>query len=321
MTTTKTETILRNLTAALKENEEFYRTASLNAMSDELRELFRQRAEERAEFAHELAAHTEFTAENAEGLHLMDMLHRGLVTIRAALTIEHDKTDDIVIEESLAAEKELLNAYLEATDAEQLPPGVADIVQRQLASIHSAYAYMGTQSAGTDEQVVLALFTEVAAAEQAVSALVARGISRERIAVVAEETAVKDALEDNRMEMAVEGAGAGAVGVGAFGGIVGLILGTTITLAFGPVLIVGLPAVAGTAALSTAAGASIGSMFGALLGWGVAEDDIHEYIEGVRLNEILLVVHVKPDMVEETAVTLKEANGHKVTTRQEPTPE
>jgi uncharacterized protein (TIGR02284 family) len=315
MTATKTEKNLHKLVDALQENEKFYQTAANNVISSELQELFRQRLKERSNFAAELAVHADFKVEEADDRDTIDALQRGLMTIMAAMTIERDKTDALVIEESLAAEKKLLDEYRQVIAAKELPPTPAELVQRQLSRIESAYAYAAAQSTTENQMVVLALFLEIEAVRQTIPALTDYGIAHDQIVVIGEETAVQETLDDSRTRMAAESAGAGALGGGTLGGLVGLILGATISLAFGPVMIVGLPALAGTAVLGTAAGASFGAMIGALLGWGVAEDDVHYYIEGVREGQILVAAQVEMDAVEATIAILKAAGGQKITTR------
>lgn len=312
------ENKVAGLIQSLKENEQFYRTAANNVVSDRLRELLQERAEGRAAFAEELAAYSDVDPEEIANVELMDFLHRGMVTFKAAMTIEKEKTDQLVITDSLQAEKDLLAEYEQLLAEEAaLPPALENRLQQQYASIQVAYTYMGATLNETDSPVVVGLFATIEEGQQALDALTAVGIARDQIDVIAESDAVKHALDDNRAQMARESAGAGAVMGGAFGGLVGLAAGVAMALTAGPILILGVPALAGVTLAGTAVGASHGALAGALLGWGVGEDDVHLYIEGVRGGQILLAARVNADQVEKTISLLQQANGTSVAARRE----
>lgn len=308
---------VQQLIEALQENQQFYRTAANNAISSQLRGVFHQRAEQRGDFAKALAVYTDemIVEEEADKGDLLDSLHRGLVTIKAAMTIEQDKTDNILIQESLEAEQQLLDAYKEIlAETDNLPSGIASEVHSQYATIKTGYTYIGT-ALNAPETVVLGLFFEINDTQRIIEELSAKGVSKENIHVVAQEEVVSKALDDNRATMAKEGAGTGALSGSVFGGLLGLIIGASMVLTMGPVAIIGIPALAGTTAAGTAIGALYGSLFGALLGWGVAEDEVHGYIKGIREGQILVAATVEPSMAEETAALFKQHHGDFVSVR------
>lgn len=306
------------LAEALKENEQFYQTAASNVINSKLGELFQERAAQRANFAHTLARYADMELKEVEADNVMDAVHRGMMTIKAAMTIEHDKTDEVVIKDSAAAEKQLLNIYETTLKEERLPPALRRLLDEQYAQLKAAHSYVGALSTQQVHPVVMGLFSDTHSVQLAIDALQAKGIAREAIGVVAEDSAVTEMLGVTAKDMAKEGAGAAALGGGVLGGILGLVLGTVITLTFGPVLILGIPALAGTTALGTAIGASHGALFGALLGWGMAEEDVQAYVKGVREGQILLVVQVEATQDDEVATVLRQANGGFVATRVEP---
>jgi uncharacterized protein (TIGR02284 family) len=318
----KLKDVGQKLLQALAENEEFYRTAANNLIQDQLHELFQERAEKRAEFAREIVSYLAEAEVNTEEIKitkvdLTDFMHRGFLTLKAAMTIERDKTDDVVINDSLAAERKLLAAY-EAALQENLPASMDALLEKQYVSVKAAYTYIGTKIAEDEHPVIVGLFPDLPAVEKAVSALTTRGIPREDIGVIAEDDVVEKELADKRADMAKEGAGAGGILGGAIGGTIGVIIGTAITLSFGPILILGIPVFAGVTLAGTAIGASHGALAGALLGWGMGEDDVHSYIESVRNGQILLVVKVDTEeAAQEVSSLLQQVNGARVATRHE----
>jgi len=314
---TQVEAVVQRLAEALKENEQFYMTAANNALNNRLQELLQERAAQRAGFAEALTTHTNVEPADIQPDKVMDALHRGMVTIKAAMTIEHDKTDEVVMRDSAAAEQKLLSAYETALAEPGLSPTLNQLLHDQYTQVKATYSYAGTV-AHDSYPVVVGLFTEAHQVQQAINALRASGIPRDEIGVIAEEAAATQMLTGTGKDMAREGAGAGALGGGVLGGVLGLVLGTAITVAFGPVLILGVPALAGTLAAGTAIGASHGALFGALLGWGMAEENVDTYIKGVRQGQILLIVRVEAIHSEEVAATLREAGGQFVATRAEP---
>lgn len=64
-------------------------------------------------------------------------LSRGWLNIKSAMTIEHDKTDIIVLEDRLEHEADVLEAYEDAMDG-SYPPDIDSILQEQYAQISRA---------------------------------------------------------------------------------------------------------------------------------------------------------------------------------------
>ena len=297
-------------------NAQFYREAASNLRSADLADLFRQRAAERETFAAELADETAVDLHETDDSGLLATLERGLMTMRAALTIERDLTDRVVLAEAQEVEQRLLEAYLAVLDEDDmLTPALRAAMQRQYAQVRSAATYVAAATAETADTVVLALFNSSLMAQDAVRALLAEGLSRDQIAVLAEEKAVRDALEDERGAMTQATAGVGALGGGVFGGIVGLFSGVGMALGLGPVLLVGLPLAAGATAVGSAIGAAYGGLFGALIGYGIGAEDVEAYINGLRRGQILVAASVAPDAVEPTRQTLAALHGQQIATR------
>lgn len=298
----------------LKASREHYVAAANNAVNPRLKELFQGRAQQRAGFAAELESWERGEAEvEGDGL---EAIQRGLMTVKAAMTIERDKTDDVVIRETQESEARLLESYHEAL-SDDLPAGLVAVVRRQLEQIHAAYAYVGARLGDEGQPIVIGMFNEIMDAQHAIDALQSAGFDREQISVLAQEEVVKETLGGDARQSARESAGAAALSGGIVGGLIGLAAGLTIPIVF-PVLAAGTIAAAlGVAAAGAGIGASYGGIFGALIGWGVAEEETHRYVEGVRQGEILIAVHTEPERSHEAASVLRQAGGQSVDERYE----
>lgn len=312
---------LEELVDALMDTKKLYSTAAGNALNDELRQLFQARAAQREDFAETIEQKSWAVKEEGEqdSKDPLDILKRGGMTIRAAMTIEPDKTDRILIEETREGDEALLKQY-DKVLSEDLDRPVRATLQRQVMLVEATQANLATMLGTPQGQMVLALFATVEEAEQAVSALDEAGYAQEEINLVAQEETVKSLIEDPRPETTKESATAGAVGGGAVGGLIGLIAGasTAIIMGVGTVMTGGaLAAALGITAAGAGIGASYGGLLGALMGWGVSEGDIQHFIEGVRDGKILVAVETERNGSEAATAIMRDAGASHVSTHQE----
>jgi hypothetical protein len=135
---------------------------------------------------------------------------------------------------------------------------------------------------------VCALFNSREQAERAVSELQRDGFLRDRIGVVA-----RDPDGTSRVRSVEKGnhAGEGAIGGLAAGAGVGALVSLGMTFGMipviGPVLAVGPLA---AALLSAAGGAAAGGLTGALIGWGIPEEEAQYYEQEVSSGRYLVTV-------------------------------
>ena len=140
-------------------------------------------------------------------------------------------------------------------------------------------------------QAVVAVFETRARADQAVAELKKAGFADGDIGMVsrnAEGKTVKSgaANETRAEEGALVGAAAGAAG----GALVGAGILAGVIPVIGPVLAIGT---LGTILLNAAGGAAIAGITGALVGWGIPEDDATFYENEVKGGRYLVVVDTK----------------------------
>ena len=123
----------------------------------------------------------------------------------------------------------------------------------------------------------VSVFSTRAAAERAVADLKAAGYRDDQIGLVSKDSA------DNAATGAAIGATAGAAG----GALVGAGVAAGVIPIIGPVLAIGT---LGTVLLNAAGGAAAVGLAGALIGWGVTEDDAAYYEGEVKAGRYLVTV-------------------------------
>ncbi|MGL6096727.1 MAG: general stress protein, partial [Fimbriiglobus sp.] len=140
----------------------------------------------------------------------------------------------------------------------------------------------------TAYSTVVGLFTTRAAADRAVADLRAAGYPDDHIGLIARNadgttTRTDGAGESNAEEGAMLGASAGAIG----GALVGAGVAAGVIPVIGPVLAIGT---LGTVLLNAAGGAALAGLAGALVGWGVPEDEAKYYEDEVKAGRFLVTV-------------------------------
>jgi len=150
------------------------------------------------------------------------------------------------------------------------------------------------------------VFETRARAEQAIADLKAAGFEDDQIGMIYRDPEGKEvrtgaADETYAEEGAVTGA---ALGAGA-GALVGAAVATGMITPIGPVLAIGT---LGTILLNAAGGAAIAGVAGALIGWGIPEEDASFYEEEIKAGRYLVLVEAK-DREEEARSILRRRGG------------
>jgi len=164
-------------------------------------------------------------------------------------------------------------------------------------------------------RLVTGLFPDRASAESAYGSAHERGYSTDDVNMVMSDetrkrhfTGTTSGKETELGNKAAEGAGIG----GAIGGTVGAIaaaiaaIGTSLVLP-GIGLVVAGPLAAAIA--GAGAGAAGGGLVGALIGWGMPEERVKRYQEGVKNGGILMGVHARDDADAAHIETQWKTNG------------
>jgi len=136
--------------------------------------------------------------------------------------------------------------------------------------------------------VIVGVFESKARADLAMSDLKAAGLNDDDIGMIYRDregkTVKKGAASDTYAE---EGAAAGAIAGMAGGALVGAGIVTGLLTPIGPVLALGT---LGTILVNAAGGAAIAGLAGALIGWGIPEEDAEYYENEVKAGRYLVTV-------------------------------
>ena len=146
-------------------------------------------------------------------------------------------------------------------------------------------------------RVVVALFHDREAAENAIRALQAAGFTRASIGVAVRDRSADGILLGDGESRAAEGAATGALSGGVLGGIVGLLVGVGALAipGIGPVLAGGALAASlgiagGTAVAGAGIGAATGGVLGALVGLGIPDAEARHFEQGFREGGTLVTL-------------------------------
>lgn len=153
-------------------------------------------------------------------------------------------------------------------------------------------------------KTIVGLYTQFEHANQAVKAFEEAGFDRQGMSILAREKVIKEnaAEEEVTAREVGKSAGAGILGGGVVGGLLGLLVGVgSVTIpGVGPAFAAGSLATAlGSAAAGAGAGIATGGIIGALLQLSIPEDEANVYAEGVKRGGVLLVVQVDENREEE----------------------
>jgi len=154
--------------------------------------------------------------------------------------------------------------------------------------------------AAATQMTVVGVFEERDTADRAIDALRTAGFGPEQIGVVARHTETNPHLpraadmnmdgiddDDAAADRAGEGASIGALSGAAIGGLVGLGVLSAVVPVIGPALFAGT---LGTILSNAAGGAAIAGLAGALLGWGIPEEDARYYEGEVTAGRTVVTV-------------------------------
>lgn len=153
----------------------------------------------------------------------------------------------------------------------------------------------------TKAPMLTGLFHDRDSAERAYQSISDRGYTRDDVNLVMSDetrerhfTGTTAGRETELGSKAAEGAGIGGAIGGSLGAIAAAVaaVGTSIALP-GLGLVIAGPLAAAIA--GAGAGAATGGVVGALIGWGIPEERVKEYDEGIRDGGILMAVRPKSD--------------------------
>jgi uncharacterized protein (TIGR02284 family) len=140
--------VLNNLIETCKDGQNGFQTAAEGVKRSDLKTLFGQYSQQRAQFAGELQNEVlRLGGDPAETGSVAATLHRGWINIKSAVTGEDENA---VIAECERGEDSAVANYKDALADENLPSDIRSIVERQSAQVKEAHDRIRNLERATD---------------------------------------------------------------------------------------------------------------------------------------------------------------------------
>ena len=301
---------LDHLYGILDAGERGYAVAAANVNNRALKMLFKTYARQRADSKAELAEQIENPRFGLRALiDLAAMIHRGRINIFAALTIGEENRERVVMKE--VGEEAALKAYKKAL-GRPLPRPIKELLQRQFMAVEEVVEQVRLMLGVGGQQLVVRLYDSKADAARALKALQQAHFDPaavQRIAVDRETEVYEAKPGGNLFETILSGATGGSM----WGAVSGTLAG------FGVLRLPGLGleraplatqefAWAVVALGAIMAGAFVGAVIGAFIGWGVNDADAYIYDEGQQRGQALLKLQTAPQNARRAAQIMAQVN-------------
>jgi uncharacterized protein (TIGR02284 family) len=308
---TSTVTTLNRLIRIARDGEQGFCVAAENVPNRGLKLMLKSFAQQRADFAEELAAEVRRTGgpPRDRGSFLAGV-HRGWINIKAAMTIDPRKTEQVVLSEALRGERVAQRTYAQAQG--RIDSGDSkELIERQAASVASVASQIERLAGRSGIRLMVKLFNEPAGAEEAVRLLRQQGFPDEAIRKVELREALSvDSTKRQQQQTVAESAKAGALLGLAVGVVVGLAAGIGAEIV--PGMDLGMEmGLMGRLAVSAAVGGGIGALLvgliGAVIGRGVVEEDHYLHDDGLLYGRTLLFVETDTAQADTASQVLVEA--------------
>lgn len=300
---------LNRLYRFCKAGERGFLVVSENASNRGLKVVLKSYAQQRAIFANELKEEIQrLGGQISERRSIRAIIHRGRISIRAALTIGPQNVENVILGEALRGEKVLLNAY-GRTLGENLPDETQAIIKRQHDELQQVCDQIDLLRGHDGRRLVVRLFDTDQDAQLAIQALEQAGFDDSAIEVVdvKQVTSIYEGQGSIVSETLLSGAFGGALWgilIGALAGVGLLLFPETATMMGG---------YSNTWVATTLAGTFFGALFGAILGFligqGTAEEDVYLYDDSVEFGSQLVRLLTSEDRAMEAARILHQVNA------------
>jgi uncharacterized protein (TIGR02284 family) len=288
MSDPKTQKVLHGLYQILEAGEKGYATAATNVHWPGLKILFKRFAQQRAAFKTEiLSALHNLEDDKKPSSSIPGMVHRGRVAIFAAMTIEKDNQEKVILKEIALGEGVAVRSYTKAL-ANDLPPQIHEMVERQSEAIRKAREQISLLYGKDGKKLVVHLYNTENDAGKAIQLIKETDTSAE----VIQQITLKDAdLYPGKGATVLETVLSGAVGGALWAGLTGILVGFGVVQSLGQAT-AEFPVMLGTWLLVALGfmllGIFISSVLALFIGLGIHEDDLYQYHEIVDNYQILV---------------------------------
>ncbi len=129
--------VLNNLIATCKDGQDGFQTAAEGIKRSDIKSLFYQYSQQRAQFAGELQAEVRRLGGDPEQTgSVAATLHRGWINLKSAMTGEDETA---VLAECERGEDSAVSNYQSALTTDDLPADVRAVIERQYAQVREAH--------------------------------------------------------------------------------------------------------------------------------------------------------------------------------------
>lgn len=300
---------LNRLYRFCKAGERGFMVVSENARNRGLKVVLKSFAQQRETFAKELKEEIQrLGGQISERRSIRGIIHRGRISIRAALTIGPHNVENVILGEALNGEKVLLNTY-EGFLGEELPDETEALVKSQHEQIQQVCDQLQLLRGYEGHQLVVRLFDTEHDAQLAIQTLEQAGYDPSAIEVadVKQVTSIYEGQGSTVSDTLLSGAFGGALWgtvIGALAGAGLLLFPEMATMMGGYMLTWTAVALAGTFF-----GALFGAILGFLIGHGAAEEDAYIYDDSVKYGSQLVRLLTSEDRAMEASRILHQVNA------------
>lgn len=302
---------LRKVLAACQVSAQGMENASELIETRGLKLLFKAAAQQRLYYIQALQPFLEQLAGDTDHHHTsLPDLAQGLTDMQVSMTLQREGRQDLVVEDQIAREDQLLEAYQNALESD-LPTHVVAQLESQRARVQAGRSSL---KAVADEelQLIARLFDTSDEGQEAVQQLLDAGISENTMEVFElGELPVQAVAAVQPNEATGSTVAAGAVSGGVVGAVIGGLVGLFVWLMPGAS---GMISVSPWLLLVSSAffGALFGAIFGLLIGRNKAEDDQYVTIEGLTHGAVLVAVYALPEQVDTVEQILHVHHGREL---------
>lgn len=305
--------VLNRLVRICQASESGFNLAAESVKNRGLLVIFRGYAQERGQFGEELSALVrEHGGDPASGSGALAALHRGWITIKAAMTIGQPQTEKVILDEVSRGERAAREAYANAL-GQPLPEPVRSVVEKQQAALEAVGERVEQMRGRDGRRLVVRLFNSPAETDMAEEELVQSGFARDDMERVPLSEAVRGYRSRLQDRTTLESAAAGATLGGVLGVLIGLVAGISALVApVGPLAdMTPLQTAVVTVLLGLAVGLFFGALFGTVIGAGIVQEDEFRYADTLKQGSLLLFVNANTAQADQCAQIMKSVNARR----------
>lgn len=300
--------VLRHLHEIVEAGERGYAVAAASVKNRALKVLFKSYAQQRAKYKEEIWNEMQRLGATIKPRgSILGAIHRGRITIFAAMTIGEENVEQVVLKEVVLGERVAKLTY-ERTLRQNLPDQARAVVQRQYEEVSLLLDKVQLMRGKNGRRLVVRLYDTEENADKAVRKLRESGYPAESI----EKLSLNPIeLYTGRGTNILETILSGAIG----GSIWGIVSGFLAALSIMQAPKIGVTELAGLEPLLVvivlgliAGGLFVGGSIGFFIGFGTRDEDAYRYYESIEHGRVLVQVMTDESRATQAGQLLAQIN-------------